>query len=96
MKNKINWKNATITILAAGNLLFSLDGSHQQQKINKLESDVHNLKNELVTLDEEAGNWYSLYKEALNDLYFLEIEAGLYNERPDTVARDPMKGGGIK
>lgn len=96
MKKRINWKNATITILAAGNLLFSLDGSHQQQKINKLESDIYNLKSELVTLDEEAGEWYSLYKEALNDLYFLELEAGLYNEHPDTAARNPMKGGDIK
>ena len=88
MKKRINWKNATITILAAGNLLFSLDGSHQQQKINKLESDVYNLKSELVTLDEEAGEWYSLYKEALNDLYFLELETGLYNEYP-------VKGGDL-
>lgn len=96
MKKRINWKNATITILAAGNLLFSLDGSHQQQKINKLESDIYNLKSELVTLDEEAGEWYSLYKEALNDLYFLEIESGYYNEQPATAARNPMKGGDIK
>ena len=89
MDKKINWKNVSITMLIASNLFFSIGGSYQQQKISKLESDVFNLKNELVTLDEETSGWYSLYKETLNDLYFLELELGLYNESETNVMRNP-------
>ena len=92
MNKKINWKHATITILAAGNLLLSIGGSYQQQKINELESDAFNLKNELVTLDEETAQYYFLYKETLNELYMLQVESGLYNESSTDAMRNPMNG----
>ena len=92
MDKKINWKNVTITMLTVGNLFLSLNGSQQHQKINKLESDVFNLKNELVTLDEETGQYYFLYKETLNDLYMLQVESGLYNESETNVMRNPTTG----
>lgn len=89
MKKSINWKHVSITMLIASNLFLSIGGSYQQQKISKLESDVFNLKNELVTLDEETAEWYALYKETLNDLYFLEVESGYYNESETNVMRNP-------
>ena len=72
---KINWKHVALTALTVSNVMLV----HSLQTAHEVE---YELRNELVTLDEEAGSYYSLYKNTLNELYMLEIEQGLYNEYP--------------
>ena len=78
MNKKINWKNVTITMLVVRNLL--LIGNMNQTF--ELGYEIRELKNELVSLDEETAEYYSLYKETLNELYMLQVESGYYNEYP--------------
>ena len=72
---KINWRHVALTALTVSNVMLV----HSLHTAHKVEYD---LRNELVTLDEEAGSYYSLYKNTLNELYLLEIETGVYNETP--------------
>ena len=96
MKKKINWKHVAITTLSITNLL--LIGNLRQAQSNESEWinqtyelgwEIRELESELVSLDEEAAQYYSLYKETLNDLYMLEIESGYYNENSTDTMRNP-------
>ena len=99
MKKKVNWKHVAITTLSITNLLLignlkqtQYDESEWINQTYELGWEIRELENELVSLDEETAEYYSLYKETLNELYMLQVESGLYNESSTDAMRNPMNG----